>query len=72
MSVILTSVPFFTADIEMSEILAATSQRAFELEGRPIAEVIDGQPAQLQEYNDLPGHYLLYLANGEFVEFIER
>lgn len=72
MSICLKSVPFFTGNIEMSEILAATSEEALALEGKPIQAVINDGRASLQEYDDMPGHYLLMLDSGEFVEFIEK
>ena len=67
----LTSIPFFSEDIRMDIIESATNPDAFELQGKRIRSAIRDQPSSLSEYDDVKGHYLLTLANGDFIEFRE-
>lgn len=68
----LTPIKFFSDEIEMSEIISATSAKAFELEGHTIQDAIGEKMASLDKYDDFPGHYLLTLENGDFIEFTEN
>lgn len=67
----LTSIPFFTDDIPMTVIESATHAEVFALEGQPIRAVIKEQRASLQKFDDKPGHYLLTLEDGSFIDFFE-